>query len=527
MISNYTLTKSVINNNVSSFKNKFEFDYYYNDALEVIQDKVIRYDSNNNVIKYDETNYTYDTCGNILSINKKDGNNQASIFNDTTYIFSYDDEKLQRVYNALTDYYKEYSYDYYGNIISIKHYDNHDNLLKEERFIYTRKSLIDSYQVFENNILTKSYRYYYNYLGVRYKKEDILNNTYIYYTTNKNNIIYSSNCITYLYGENESSDRLNLLGFNYNNKTYFYIKDEIGNIVSIVSDGVENVRYIYDSYGNHQVYEVNSNGELILNNNLSFIGNINPFRYKSYYYDTENNLYYLNSRYYDSSICRFISPDDISYLDSSIINGLNLYCYCNNNPVMYSDPDGMFALSVFLISIAIGAAFSLAGEFASDLLDGNGIDHDFKYYLAAGVSGAIGGMAGGLGLNFLGSALFSAVGDVTSGIITKEIDTGKEVLKTATKSILFSALSFSISSAVSGFVSNQQLKKLSSISKDNSKVNKVIKMLSEKRYKEFSNLKIGKNESQLLKAFTRTKLNVSISQAIGDTITTVLSVLSR
>ena len=46
------------------------------------------------------------------------------------------------------------------------------------------------------------------------------------------------------------------------------------------------------------VYEVNSNNELVINNNSSFIGNINPYRYKDYYYDNESKLYYLNSRYY-------------------------------------------------------------------------------------------------------------------------------------------------------------------------------------------------------------------------------------
>ena len=129
--------------------------------------------------------------------------------------------------------------------------------------------------------------------------------------------------------------------------------NEIGSIVSIVSDGIEVARYIYDSYGNHQIYEVNQNGELIINNDLSFIGNINPIRYKSYYYDIESNLYYLNSRYYDSSIGRFISPDDISYLDSNIINGINLWCYCGNNPVMYSDPEGASFILALMVTLIV------------------------------------------------------------------------------------------------------------------------------------------------------------------------------
>ena len=45
------------------------------------------------------------------------------------------------------------------------------------------------------------------------------------------------------------------------------------------------------------------------------VGEANPFRYRSYYYDTETGFYFLQSRYYDPETGRFISADDISYLD--------------------------------------------------------------------------------------------------------------------------------------------------------------------------------------------------------------------
>ena len=64
--------------------------------------------------------------------------------------------------------------------------------------------------------------------------------------------------------------------------------------------------YIYDGYGNMSVYEVNSNNELILNNSDSFIGNINPYRYKDYYCGNEPELYYLNSRHYRWLIWKYI-----------------------------------------------------------------------------------------------------------------------------------------------------------------------------------------------------------------------------
>ena len=88
------------------------------------------------------------------------------------------------------------------------------------------------------------------------------------------------------------------------------------------------VRYEYDAWGNHSII-----GDEVL-------GNLNPFRYRSYYYDVETKLYYLQTRYYDPELCRFTNIDGIEYIDAETINGLNLYAYCGNNPVMRVDPTG-------------------------------------------------------------------------------------------------------------------------------------------------------------------------------------------
>ena len=60
--------------------------------------------------------------------------------------------------------------------------------------------------------------------------------------------------------------------------------------------------------------------------------------------------------YYSPELCRFISPDDIEYLDPKSVNGLNLYCYCLNNPIIYVDPTGHFALSTVIIGALIWIA---------------------------------------------------------------------------------------------------------------------------------------------------------------------------
>ena len=96
------------------------------------------------------------------------------------------------------------------------------------------------------------------------------------------------------------------------------------------------VHYIYDAWGNHKVLD--SSGNEITS--LTHIGRLNPFRYRGYHYDECTGLYYLKTRYYDPEIGRFITIDGIEYADPETINGLNLYAYCGNNPVMNVDPTG-------------------------------------------------------------------------------------------------------------------------------------------------------------------------------------------
>ena len=96
------------------------------------------------------------------------------------------------------------------------------------------------------------------------------------------------------------------------------------------------LKYKYDAWG--MCKALNADGFEITDNN--HIGILNPFRYRSYYYDHGIGLYFLKTRYYDPEIGRFMTIDDISYLDPDSINGLNMYAYCLNNPIKGYDPNG-------------------------------------------------------------------------------------------------------------------------------------------------------------------------------------------
>ena len=165
----------------------------------------------------------------------------------------------------------------------------------------------------------------------------------------------------------------------------------MGDITDIIdSNGNIIVKYVYDAWGNHKV--CNPNGSE--NASESFIGNLNPFRYRGYYYDVETQLFYCNSRYYSPELCRFISPDSIEYLDPESINGLNLYCYCKNNPMMYTDPDGHFVINTLLL-IAAGIIISgaIEGGVAAAMTGGNVGD-----VLTGVVKGAANGVVLSLGI---------------------------------------------------------------------------------------------------------------------------------
>ena len=104
----------------------------------------------------------------------------------------------------------------------------------------------------------------------------------------------------------------------------------------------------YDAWGNRTV--TNASG--------TDIGDKNPIRYRGYYYDAETGLYYLNGRYYDPQLCRFISPDDTVVLTASLssLAYKNLYAYCDNNPTVREDKSGQFwTLTVILARVVVPA----------------------------------------------------------------------------------------------------------------------------------------------------------------------------
>ena len=227
-----------------------------------------------------------------------------------------------------------------------------------------------------------------------------------------------------------------IIGFEIEQKNirsyYIYEKDLEHNIVGLyeMNDycGTRVASYIYDAYGNHKVLDKNKEE----NKAKNFIGNMNPIRYKGYYYDVETGLFFCNSRYYNPEWGRWISPDSIEYLDPESINGLNLYCYCMNDPINKYDPSGNFAISALLIAFGIGAV--LGGVYGGISAAANGQDVGSGILIGAVVGGLTGLITevASVPLMLLGTFAVGTGGDIASQMILDGKSFGEVNLLSAT-----------------------------------------------------------------------------------------------
>ena len=187
----------------------------------------------------------------------------------------------------------------------------------------------------------------------------------------------------------------------YNGKVYYYVLNAQGDVVRIV-DGSRNVvaSYSYDPWGKL----LSSSGTL---------ANVNPLRYRGYYYDTETGFYYLQSRYYDPEIGRFINADSYASTDATGLLSTNMFAYCENDPVNKSDPTGDVLLEMMLIGAATGVIRQMVIDVACNAIAGRPLDDlsSIGTYAAAAFSGALSAIPGGgiatAVVDLIGSSLIS------------------------------------------------------------------------------------------------------------------------
>ena len=286
-----------------------------------------------------EKNYTYDAKGNILSISSSAG----------TITYTYDlISQLTKETNGITGETIDYVYDTGGNILSKT--ITKDGVSRSYNYGYNDTNWKDKLTSFDGqNILydqignplslngatlgwtqgrklstytkdgTTAY-YTYDENGIR--KSKYVNGVTTEYLTSGGEVVAQktgSNVTTYTRGTDGS-----LISMNRNGTIYYYQTNLQGDVEKILDgNGTAVVSYTYDAYG--RITSMTGDQSL---------GQENPFRYRSYFFDQESGFYYLQSRYYDPMMGRFISADD------RLVENGNMFSYCSNNPVMNVDKDG-------------------------------------------------------------------------------------------------------------------------------------------------------------------------------------------
>ncbi len=293
------------------------------------------------------------------------------------------------------------------------------------------------------------YNYGYNTDGQRVSKSaGRYEYTYLYYGTKlmscerKDRYTTAVDTLNFFYDDNDQP-----LGFYFLNidtsfsnnglgAKYYYVRNAQGDVVQIRNAKNEAIaNYHYDAWGKlRSITDANGNKQSLINETFSYsntsIACINPIRYRGYVYDNETGFYYLNTRYYDPSLRRFINADTTDILTATPdgLTDKNLYAYCDNNPVMRSDDGGDFW------HVVAGAIIGAASSAISTAITGG----DWKDVLiSAGFGAASGALSAAIpGASAAISAGFSAVESVV-----QDIRHGEDVTTIATNAIVSAGFS--------------------------------------------------------------------------------------
>ena len=374
--------------------------------------------------------YTYNSSGNITKIRTSDGKEIEYLYNPLGQLTSED--------NDVTGYYHIYTYDKAGNLtqtfkrrqsdssggiilgeigvgetVSPDLKPNLPSLNVTNTYTYTDSEWGDLLTAFNGTAITYDeignpisyyngssytfgwegrklisatkggvdYAYAYNSDGLRISKTKNVGTAdeiTIHYVYDGDVLVAEcsdSETIVYIYDAYDSP-----IGFKYRSSSYaadtwdvyWYGKNLQGDIASIYSSsGTLLVTYIYNAWGaTTKSYSGGGASTTAVKNNLT---------YRGYYYDSDLGMYYLQSRYYDPAICRFINADN--QISTNDITGTNLFAYCGNNPVNRIDPTGEswlhWGLGATIVAACAVATIVTCGGFAAAAtavcLVGNGV----------------------------------------------------------------------------------------------------------------------------------------------------------
>ncbi len=387
----------ILGNITDVFYNNTKTNHYvYDDQNELIRDD----DYRRNITSI----YTYDSVGNLLKKQEYNLETEELVKQDV-YMYSNDWEDQLIKFNNIN-----ITYDEIGNPLTIG----------EKQFTWINGRQLQS--IHENDSI---FTYEYNKDSIRTKKT--VNGEITHYYLEEDHILFENtkyNIIYYLRDSNQ-----NLIGFRYNGDTYYYLKNALEDIIGILDSNYNIIaNYQYDAWGKI-ISITNANGIEITD--TTHIAYKNPFRYRSYYYDSETGYYYLNSRYYDPTIGRFINSDSMVSTGQSFL-GHNMYAYTENNPVCRIDVDGGLWFQV--AGAFFGGVIGIGSKMLSNASEGKNLTDGI---IGSGLSGAFNGFlmtvpfgqtkTGFLVANYGGAFIESSVNSFTSG---EKVDANQFIMDT-------------------------------------------------------------------------------------------------
>lgn len=392
-------------------------------------------------IGYGAYRYKYDKNGNIISIESGSRNSDATACSNYTKMISYyydNLDELIREDNKNLNQTITYTYDGAGNITSKNIYAYTTGKIAGEptqSYTYSYndtewKDLLTSYNGEEitydaignptsylgSNLTWKGHQlsalekgntkasYTYDANGLRTTKT--VNGTKTYYQYSGDKLIYQETGNKRLYFWYDAFGSLCEVLYDDNGtaSAYMVVCNSRGDVERLYDvTGNLAARYVYDSWGN-LISVVDRFNKQITNANA--IGNVNPIRYRGYYLDSETGYYYLQSRYYNPQLGRFINADLYCDTETGAL-GTNMFTYCENNPVMREDKDGEFwHLVVGGVGGALigGIAAAASGEDALGILIGI-LAGAGSGLLAASGAGVLVQVIGGAGISMASNAL--------------------------------------------------------------------------------------------------------------------------
>ena len=267
--------------------------------------------------------------------------------------------------------------------------------------------------------------YTYDMSGVRSNKQ--VGDTTYTYTTLSGKVMRQTwgdnNALEFVYDDGNQPFAV-IYKHGQTTELYYYVLNAQGDVSAILdSSGKLAASYDYDAWGNCTVYDSSAK---VLTDPTS-IANLNPLRYRGYYYDAETGFYYLQSRYYDPAICRFINADTFATTDANGLLSANMFAYCENIPIMRVDADGEVAHVI--VGAIIGAALGAGLEVLSQLATGTKLA-DINWSSVA-VEGALGAVSS-LGIpakvtSKVGRVALTALRDV---VVPTAVDVATQKLQT-------------------------------------------------------------------------------------------------